>query len=447
MKTLLIKNGTLVTMDKQRRIFRGDIFIEDNKIKAIDSLLSYEADEVLDASGKVVIPGLIQTHIHLTQAIFRNQADDLELLDWLRERVWPLEAAHTAESNYLSAKLGIAELIKGGTTSIIDMETVNHTEAAFEALYESGFRAIAGKCMMDYGRGVPAALMENPKEAIAESVALLKKWHNKGNGRLQYAFAPRFVVSCSEALLVEAGRLAREYGVMLHTHASENQGEIKVVERDRGMRNISYLHHLGLTGENLILAHCIWLQEEEMRLLADTGTKVAHCPNSNLKLASGIAKIPELLSMGVEVSLGADGAPCNNNLDIFQEMRSAALIQKARLLDPTAMPAETVFEMATMGGARAMGMADKLGSLEVNKLADIVIMDTKKLHMAPNNEGNIISQLVYSASSTDVETTIIDGKIVMADRVLKTLNEAEIIKESTRILEQQLAVSGVKRRI
>ncbi len=447
MRSLLIKNGTLVTMDKQRRIIRGDILIEENKIKEIGDSISCEADRVLDATGKVVIPGLIQTHIHLTQSLIRNQADDLELLDWLRERVWPLEAAHTAESNYLSAKLGIGELIKGGTTAIIDMETVNHTEAAFEALYESGFRAIAGKCMMDYGKGVPEALMERPQESIAESVALLKKWHNKGNGRLQYAFAPRFVVSCSEELLKKVGVLAKEYDVMVHTHASENQGEIKVVERDRGMRNISYLHHLGLTGERLILAHCIWLQEEEMKLLADTGTRVVHCPSSNLKLASGIAKIPELLSMGVEVSLGADGAPCNNNLDIFQEMRSAALIHKARLLDPTIMPAETVFEMATLGGARAMGMEDKLGSLEVGKLADIAILDTRVLHMAPNNEGNIISQLVYSARSSDVVATIIDGRIVMEERELKTLKEKAIIEESTRLLKQQFATSGIKRRI
>ena len=444
MNSILIKNGTLVTMNKQRKIIQGDILIEGNKIKEIGSQLDVAADKVIDARGRVVIPGLIQTHIHLTQTLFRNQADDLELLDWLKERVWPLEAAHTEESNYISAKLGIAELIKGGTTSIIDMETVNHTEAAFEALYESGFRAISGKCMMDYGKGVPAGLMENLESSIDRSVEVLRKWHNKGNGRLQYAFAPRFVVSCSEELLKRVKSLAREYDVMIQTHASENLGEIKVVERDRGMRNIKYLHHLGLTGEKLVLAHCIWLDDEEMKILADTGTKVVHCPNSNLKLASGIARIPELLSMGVAVSIGADGAPCNNNLDVFQEMRSAALIHKARLLNPTTMPAGTVFEMATLGGARAMGMEDKLGSLETGKLADIVILDINRLHMAPNTGGDIISQLVYSACASDVETTIIDGKVVMENRELRTLNEAAIIKDCNRLLKQQLEASGIK---
>ena len=444
MNTLLIKNGTLVTMNKQRMIIQGDILIEGNKIKDIGVELQVEADKIIDASGKVVIPGLIQTHIHLTQTLFRNQADDLELLDWLKERVWPLEGAHTAESNYTSARLGIAELIKGGTTAIIDMETVHHTDAAFEALYESGFRAVSGKCMMDYGKGVPSSLMENMEDSIENSIKILKKWHHKGNGRLQYAFAPRFVVSCSEELLKKVNVLANEYDVMIQTHASENIGEIKLVERDRGMRNINYLHHLGLTGEKLILAHCIWLDEEEMKIIAGTGTKVVHCPNSNLKLASGIAKIPELISMGVNVSLAADGAPCNNNLDMFQEMRSAALIHKARLLNPTIMPASTIFEMATLGGARAMGMEEKLGSLEIGKLADIAIINLNRLHMAPNIGGDVISQLVYSAYASDVETTIIDGNTVMENRELITLNEKSIIEDSNRLLRQQILLSGIK---
>ncbi|WP_026476209.1 5'-deoxyadenosine deaminase [Alkaliphilus transvaalensis] len=445
MSKILIKNGTIVTMNKEREIFKGDLLIEGNLIKEVARKIEIEEAIIIDAEGKVVIPGLIQTHIHLTQTLYRGQADDLELLDWLKERVWPLEGSHTAESNYISAKLGIAELIKGGTTSIIDMETVSHTEAAFEAIIESGIRAISGKCMMDYGSGLPASLMEKTEDSIDESIKLLKKWHGKGNGRLQYAFTPRFVVSCSEALLIKVRDLAIEYDVMIHTHASENRGEIELVQQDRGMRNINYLHHLGLTGEKLVLAHCIWLDDEEMKILADTGTKIAHCPNSNLKLASGIAKIPELLKMGANVSLAADGAPCNNNLDIFQEMRSAALIQKARLLSPTVMPAHQVFEMATLGGAKAMRMENQLGSLEKGKLADVVIMDLNKLHIGPNYEADIISQLVYSASASDVETTIVDGKILMVNRELQTLNEKEIMTEANRILQQQIILSGIKK--
>ncbi len=441
MAKLLIQNATIVTMNKDRDIIKGDILIEDNKITKVDKKIEIQADKVIDAREKVVIPGLIQTHIHLTQTLFRGQADDMELLDWLKKRVWPLEAAHTAESNRISAQLGIAELIKGGTTSIIDMGTVNHTEEIFEAVYESGFRAIMGKCMMDYGSNGKNALMEDTAKSINESVKLLEKWHMKDNGRIQYAFAPRFVISCSEKLLLETKRLAKEYDVMIHTHASENQSEIRIVQKDRGMRNIVYLDKLGLTGENLILAHCIWLDEEEMKIIANTGTKVAHCPNSNLKLASGIAKIPELLAMNANISLAADGAPCNNNLDMFSEMRTAALIQKGRLLDPTVMPAEKVFELATIGGAKAMRMEDKLGSIEEGKLADIVILDLNSIHCVPMDEVNIISRLVYSARATDVETTIINGKILMEKRKLTTLDEEAIKMSANSIIKKQVKIA------
>lgn len=443
-KTILIQNGTLVTMNKAREVKKGDIFIRGDRIETIGRDLKIPVDEIIDAQGLVVIPGLIQTHIHLTQSLFRGQADDLELLDWLKNRIWPLEGMHTEESNYISAKLGIGELIKGGTTAIIDMETVNHTEAAFHAVLETGFRAHMGKCMMDYGKGVPSTLMEDTDRSIQESERLLREWHGKGNGRIQYAFAPRFVVSCTEKLLLKVRDLAKDYDVMVHTHASENQGEIALVEKDRGTRNITYLHKLGLTGENLVLAHCIWLNEEEMRILADTGTKIAHCPNSNLKLASGIAKIPELLQMGAHVSIGADGAPCNNNLDMFAEMRSAALIQKGRLFDPTTMPAQKVFEMATIGGAKAMGLEGEIGSLEEGKKADLAIVDVKGIHMAPFENVDIVSQLVYSATAQDVRTTIIDGSVVMRDRKLTTICEKSVIQEANRIIGQQLKRAGIQ---
>lgn len=438
MSLLKISKGKIITMNNSKEIFEGDILIENDRIIEISPHIEKRADKEINAEGKVVIPGLIQTHIHLTQSLFRGMADDLELLDWLRKRIWPLESHHSEESNYLSAQLGIAELIKGGTTSIISMETVNHTESVFDAIYESGFRSVTGKCMMDYGLGVPEGLMEDTEQSIKESVRILEKWHNKGNGRIKYAFAPRFVVSCTENLLLKVRDLAKEYDVMIHTHASENKGEIDLVYRDRGLRNIQYLHKLGLTGEKLILAHCIWLDSEEMKILADTGTKIAHCPNSNLKLASGIAKIPELLQMGAKVSLAADGAPCNNNLDMFREMRSSTLIQKARLLDPTVMPAHKVFELATTAGAEAMGMENELGSLEIGKKADIVIMDLNNIYNSPCDEGDIISKLVYSASSHDVETTIIDGKIVMKDRKLLTLNETSIIKDANRLIKKNM---------
>jgi len=442
MSKLLIKNGYIVTMNATRDEFVGDILVEDDSIVAISKEINIEADEVIDATGQVVIPGMIQSHIHLTQTLFRGQGDDLELMDWLRNRIWPLEGSHTAESNYISAKLGIAELIMGGTTSIIDMATVNHTDKIMEAIDETGFRALIGKCMMDMG-DADKRLMEQTRSSIDESVELLEKWHGAAEGRITYAFAPRFVISCSEELLLEVKDLAEKYDVMIHTHASENQGEIAIVEERHGQRNINYLHSIGLTGERLVLAHCIWLSEEEKKILAETGTKVAHCPSSNLKLASGIAEIPELLEMGVNVSIAADGAPCNNNLDMFTEMRNASLIQKARLLDSTVMPAHTIFELATLGGAKAMCKENELGSLEAGKKADIVIVKQDNIHSAPNHHVDVVANLVYATRATDVQTTIINGKVLMKDRKLLTIDKDELIIDANRVIGEQIEVSGI----
>jgi len=425
MMSILIKNGTIVTMNEHHQVFQGNVLIEKDRIAGLGEMAP-ETDLIIDATSKVVIPGFIQSHVHLCQSLFRGQADDLELLDWLRFCIWPLEGSHDPESLYYSAMLGIGELFKSGTTAIIDMETVHHTESAMNALLQSGMRAISGKCMMDYGNDVPGSLREGTERSLQESVDLLERWHNKDNGRIQYAFTPRFVISCSEQLLDEVCKLARQYRVKVHTHASENRGEIAQVEQDRGMRNVTYLDKLGLLGPDLILAHCVWLDEQEIDLIVKSGVKVVHCPGSNLKLASGIAKIPELLSQGACVSLAADSAPCNNNLDQFVEMRLAALIHKP-FHGPTVMPAEKVFEMATIGGARAMGQEEQIGSLEVGKKADLAVVDMSGLHNQPLMAGsNIYSKLVYQLKGSDVVTTMVDGKIVMDNRVLTTIDEDEL---------------------
>ena len=433
MSQILVKNGTLVTMNPGREILPADILIKGDRIHAIGPDIDVPATpdiQVIDARGKVVIPGLIQPHIHLTQTLFRGLSDDLELLDWLKKRIWPLEASHTYESNMISARLGIAELIMGGTTAIVDMGTVHHTAAICETVRDTGFRAVVGKCMMDHGTGVPQGLMEDTDHALKESTALMHQWHNSASGRIRYAFAPRFVVSCSEKLLLRVRDIANDNQALIHTHASENQGEIALVEQERGMRNVTYLKHLGITGENLILAHCIWLDPEEMQILNHTGTKVAHCPTSNMKLASGVARVPELLEAGTCVSVAADGAPCNNNLSIFTEMRHAALIQKVNRLSPTAMPAHQVFEMATLGGARAMGQAHELGSLEPGKKADLAIVDLNTPHACPGTGRDPVSRLVYSATARDVVFTIINGKVVMENRRLTTIDLPETLKAS-----------------
>ncbi|WP_022849642.1 5'-deoxyadenosine deaminase [Limisalsivibrio acetivorans] len=442
MKSVLIRNGNIVTMNKERGIIKGDLLIEGNRIKQIAPEIPYVADEVIEAEGCAVIPGLIQTHIHLTQTLFRGLADDLELLDWLKKRIWPLEAAHTYESNHISALLGISELISGGTTSLIDMGTVNHTDAVFEAVKGAGIRFMGGKCMMDHGNDVPDGLMEDTAESVAESVKLAEKWHGSEGGRIEYAFAPRFVVSCTEELLLKVQDIARDMNLKVHTHASENRGEIAIVEKERGMRNIQYLQQLGLTGENLILAHCIWLDEEEKRILADSGTMVSHCPSSNLNLASGISPVQELLEMGCNVSISADGAPCSNNLDMFTEMRHATLKQKISRMDSTALPALQVFEMATLGGAKALGKSDELGSLEEGKLADVAVVNLNTVHNAPNFGRDIVSQLVYSVRASDVLHTIVNGRILMRDRKLTSIDTAQVLSSAEKVSEDCMKVIG-----
>ncbi|MCM3651911.1 5'-deoxyadenosine deaminase [Metabacillus litoralis] len=435
---ILIKNAEIITMNEKNEIFNGDLLIKADRIVEISkNIEGIYPDKIIDATGKTVIPGLIQSHIHLCQTLFRGQGDDLELLDWLSKKIWPLEAVHDEESIYYSAMLGIGELIQSGTTAIIDMETVRHTEYAFRAIAESGIRALAGKVMMDQGEGVPLSLLEETNESIQESVDLLEKWNNYDNGRIKYAFSPRFVISCSEDLLSEVRDLSNHYQVMVHTHASENLKEIEIVENERGMRNIVYLDHIGLANQRLILAHCVWLDDEEKRIIREKGVKVSHCPGSNLKLASGIAETPDLLDKGVFLSLGADGAPCNNNLDMFNEMRLTALIQKPAH-GPTAMDAQKVFRMATIGGATAMGLENEIGSLEVGKKADVVILDLNDFHTYPSKDVDPISRIVYSATRGDVETTIIDGKFVMENRIMNTINKSIVLKESNKSIKRLL---------
>jgi 5-methylthioadenosine/S-adenosylhomocysteine deaminase len=424
---LLIKGATVVTLDAQNSIFQGDVLIDGIRISRIGSG-EKATGHVIDGRGRLLLPGFVQTHVHLCQTLFRGSADDLALIDWLKKRVWPMEAAHTLESIHASAQLGIAELIRGGTTCALTMETVNHTDGVFHAIEESGFRATAGKCMMDKGEGVPDALLEETRASIAESQVLLDRWHGRARGRIRYAFAPRFAVSCTRELLEEVAGLSALRGIMVHSHASENREEIRLVERETGERNILYLNDLGLTGPGVVLAHCVHLDDAELDILRRTGTHVAHCPSSNLKLASGFARVAEMLELGISVSLGADGAACNNRLDMFTEMRTAALIQKA-LRGPETLPALTALRMATTTGARALGLADEIGSIEVGKRADLILLDLNRVHATP--APNLISTIVYSAGPADVETVIIDGQVVMRDRQLTTLNERQVIASAS----------------
>ena len=426
-KALLLRGGRVVTMDASRRVLDADVLVEGNRIKKVGAVRPSGRPTVVDCSGLVVLPGLIQAHIHLCQTLFRGLADDLSLEDWLAKRIWPLEAAHTEASVHASAMLGAAELLLGGTTAILDMETVRHTGAAFEALESIGIRATAGKCLMDAASN-PPALREPAEKALKESADLCAKWHGAAGGRLRYCFAPRFAPSCTGPLLRAVSDLAARAGAMIHTHAAETLLELDTVKRETGHDEISYLDSVGISGPGAALAHCVWVDKDGIAALARQRTNVVHCPSSNLKLGSGIAPIPEMLAAGCQVGIGADGAPCNNRLDAFAEMRLAALIQKPRL-GPDALPAAQALELATLGGARALGLGAEIGSIEVGKCADLIVLDLEGPHAQPE-DADLISRIVYSACAADVRHVIVDGRIVVRDGTLKTADVGEIRRKA-----------------
>ncbi len=424
MSSILLHDATILTMNDARDVVSGDVSIRDGRIAALGDVADAPHDVVLDVEGAIVLPGFVQTHIHLCQTLFRGYADDLALMEWLRRRIWPMEAAHRPSSLRAAARLAAAELLRTGTTAVLTMETVHDTESVFEALAETGLRATVGKCMMDADTEVPARLLERTQASIDESVALQAQWAGAAGGRLRAAFAPRFAVSCSRELLEAVAALSADRGVLVHTHASENRDEIAIVRRlSGGLTNIEYLAATGLATPRLCVAHCVWIDEREQRLIAERDVKVLHCPGSNLKLGSGMAPIPELRALGACVSLGADGAACNNHLDMFDEMRLAASIQAVRLR-PGALPARDVVWMATRDGARTLGLDGEIGSLEIGKTADLIVVDTRAPHLAPGADP--YSTLVYAARGTDVRHTIVDGALLVRDGELQHLDPFEI---------------------
>jgi 5-methylthioadenosine/S-adenosylhomocysteine deaminase len=394
-------------MNDAFEVLEGDVLVQGGRISAVGQLpAGTKADRVIDAAGAYLLPGFIQTHIHLCQTLFRGYADDLALLDWLKTRVWPMEAAHTPASLAAAARQAASELLQSGTTTVLTMETVHDTDAVFEALEPMGLRAVVGKCMMDADDAVPKRLLEQTARSIDESVAIAKRWHGRANGRLRAAFAPRFAVSCSRELLEAVAGLSRDHGLVVHTHASENRDEIALVRSRTGRKNIDYLAETGLASERLCLAHCVWVDDAEQALMAERRVKVLHCPGSNLKLGSGIAPVPEMRARGISVSLGADGAACNNHLDMFEEMRLAAVLQAVRH-QPGTLTARDAVHMATREGARALGLDGEIGSIEIGKRADLIVVD--------GHGPDPYSTVVYTCRGTDVRTVIVDGEVLVDD--------------------------------
>ncbi|MEO6236213.1 MAG: 5'-deoxyadenosine deaminase [Vicinamibacterales bacterium] len=424
----LIRNATILTMNDALDIVEGSVSVRDGRIAAVGDEPADAHDAVIDAGGAYLLPGFIQTHVHLCQTLFRGYADDMPLLEWLRRRIWPMEAAHTPATLRASTRLAASELLLTGTTTALTMETVHDTDVVFEALDEMGLRAVVGKCMMDSDREVPARLQEKTQASIDESIALRQRWDGRAGGRLHAAFAPRFAVSCSRALLEAVAVLSARDRVIIHTHASENRDEVEVVRRlSGGMSNLEYLADTGLATPHLCTAHCVWVTDAEQALLAERDVKVLHCPSSNLKLGSGLAPIVEMRARGISVSLGSDGAACNNRLDMFEEMRLAATLQAVRQ-QPGALSARDALWMATREGARALGVSADIGSIELGKRADLILVGRDGVHQAPDPDP--WSTLVYATRGTDVRLTMVDGRVLVRDSALQHQDSGAIAAES-----------------
>ena len=424
---LSIQNGLVMPMVGDREWFRGDVAVRDGRIAAVGESDNDAgtANHVLDADGAAVLPGFVQGHVHVVQSLLRHQADELELLDWLRRRTWPYEAALDGDGVEAAAELGIAELLCGGTTTALDFGTTHDHDRVFRAAERLGIRFVSGKTHMDVGRDTPPTLLEDRDRSLAEAAELGARWHGAADGRLRYAVAPRFALSCSSQLLRGCAELARSNNWILQTHAAENRDEVEEVRRLSGLSNIGFLSDHGLTGDDVVLAHGVHLDDSEVQLLAATGTTICHCPGANLKLASGIADVPRLLSNGVAVVLGADGPPCNNRLSIFHEMALAATIHGLRH-GPAAISAWTALEMATCNGAAALGLEDEIGTLEPGKAADLVVVDLNQWSGLPG--GDPASRIVFGGGPQMVRHAVVAGRPVVEDHRLVT-TDPEMLRQ------------------
>lgn len=403
---LLIEDGTIVSMGS-------------GKLPNVPP-----GTESIHARGQLLMPGLVQTHVHLCQTIFRGIAEDLPLLPWLRGYIWPMEAAHRPESIQASTRLAAAELIRSGTTAFMSMETVRHTDAVVEALRSTGLIGLVCHCLMDETAGYPD-LAVPVRDGLAQIDRLMEQVRDEP--LLDIGVAPRFVLSCSEANMKEAAAYARQHGRMLHTHAAEQMEEVQLVRERTGRHNVEYLHELGMTGPNVALAHCVHTEAHERAILRDTDTRVLHCPSANLKLGSGIAPVPEYLEMGLTVSLGADGTPCNNRLDGFLEMREAALIQKPRR-GADALSARDVLRMATAYGARTLRREADFGRLAPGRMANLILLNPDSPHVAPCEDP--ASRVVYAHEASDVTLTMVHGRVLYRDGEFTTLDLPALLADA-----------------
>ena len=415
--TILIKNA-LILSPSYFENKKQSILIKDDLIAEIsDEIDEDNVDKVIDAEGKILLPGLINTHTHLSMALFRGLADDLSLDSWLNDHIWPMEANLNGDYCYIGALLGAVELIKSGTTTFSDMYF--YMEDVARAVDDAGIRAVLSYGMIDFGDA------EKRENEIKENLALYEACNGMADGRIKVFFGPHSPYTASEELLVKVRELADEYGMGIHIHVSETQKEINDSLDEKGLRPFEYLEKIGFLGPDVVAAHCVWLSDAEIEIIKKHGVKVSHNPCSNMKLASGVSPVSKLIENDI----------CNNNLDLIEELKTASLLQKVSTLDPKVLDSDEAIEMATIKGAEALGLGDEIGSIEVGKKADIILIDTNSANMVPDSS-SLSSNVIYSANGSNVDTTICNGKVLMENRKLTVLDEDEIYAKAKQAIKE-----------
>lgn len=424
---ILIKNAVILDPNTDYDE-KKDLLIKNDLISEISDDISEEnVDKVIDATGKILLPGFINTHTHLSMTLFRGLADDLALDEWLNDNIWPMEANLNGNYCYIGALLGAIELIKSGTTTFSDMYF--YMEDVAKAVEESGIRAVLSYGMIDFGDE------EKRKAEIENNMALFKNCHDAADGRIKVFFGPHSPYTASEELLKEVRKLADENDMKIHIHVSETQKEINDVSSEKGLRPFEYLDSIGFLGPDVLCAHCVWLNDNEIEIIKKNDVKISHNPCSNMKLASGIAPISKLLENDICVSIGTDGASSNNNLDLIEELKTASLLQKVSTLDPKVLNSDEAIAIGTINGAKALGLEDEIGSIEVGKKADLILIDTNNANMIPDSS-KLSSNIIYSANGSNVDTTICNGQILMENKKLTTLDEQEIYDKARKAIEE-----------
>jgi len=431
-KAVLVAGGTVVALDKDNRVIEnGAVLVLGDRITDVGTLAELQKNfrgTVVDASGCIVMPGLVNAHTHLPMSLFRGLADDLPLMVWLNEHMFPAEAAHIRpETVYLGTLLSCAEMLLSGTTCCCD--GYFHEESVAKAMAEAGMRGILGQGVIDF----PAPGVSDPTRNVDEAVRFVKSIKGKYD-RIEPSIFCHSPYTCSAETLIKAKQAAREHGVLFQIHVAETDGEHEQSIEKTGLSPVAYLESLSVLDDRTLLVHAVAVDEQDLAIIKQSGASVAHAPESNMKLASGVSPVPDMLAMGIPVGLGTDGSASNNDLDLFGEMSTAAKLHKVIRKDPTALNAETVLRMATIGGVKALGLGRITGSLESGKKADLIVVNMRKPHLVPMYCP--ISHLVYSVRGSDVRDVMVDGRMVVADGKLLTM-------DVERLMAEVRALSGI----